>query len=194
MRRDQILDAVVATILARGVDGTTVSEVADRLGMRPSHIRHYLGSRDEMLRAAVERAVEAVERAVEEHAADVPPERRPAVQLDAVFGRAIDRPEVNQLVDELIAASYRDEHLRSLVAGMYTRFGAAMRASIAAAYPEAPAALRRRVAHGLLALAHARATFQVLGFERANAAHLRSAADALLAQLTGGPGPAGVRA
>jgi hypothetical protein len=67
---------------------------------------------------------------------------------------------------------------------MYQRFGEVVRDAIAAAHPQVPAALRRRVAHGLLALAHARPTFSTLGFERSNDTYLRSAADALIAQLS----------
>jgi AcrR family transcriptional regulator len=180
VRREQILDAVVATILDCGVDGTTVTEVARRLDMRPSHVRHYLGTHADMMRAAVERALWNVEQAVVE---SLPVRQRLSSQLDLIFGGGVDRAEINQLVDELIAASYRDEHLRPLVAAMYRRFAQTLRDSLADAYPGAQASQRRRVAHGLLALAHAQATFHALGFERSNSAHLRSAADVLIAQL-----------
>jgi AcrR family transcriptional regulator len=180
IRRHQILDAVVATILDRGVDGTTVTEVARRLDMRPSHIRHYLGTHADMMRAAVERALENVEHAVVD---SLPSDHRLEAQLDIIFGGGVDRPDINQLVDELVAASYRDDELRPLLAGLYRRFAQTLRDSLADAYPTAPATQRRRVAHGLLALAHASATFHALGFERRNAAHLRAAADALIAQL-----------
>jgi TetR/AcrR family transcriptional regulator, transcriptional repressor of bet genes len=180
VRREQILDAVVETILERGVDGTTVSAVAQRLGMQPSHVRHYLGTHADMMRAAVERALANVELVVVH---SLPTKGRLHAQLDVIFGGGVDRADINQLVDELIAASYRDDELRPLVAAMYRRFATTLRDTLKTSHPTASAAQRRRVAHGILALAHAQATFHALGFDRSNSTHLRAAADVLVAQL-----------
>jgi AcrR family transcriptional regulator len=165
VRRAELLDAVEACITARGVTGTTVAAVAELAGTQPSKVHHYLGSRNEMLAAAVERAIHRVETLVVDAMTSTPPDQRLAAQLEVLFGPSLTAPQVNQLVDHLVAASYLDDDIHQAVRSMYQRFLAILTESIEATYPMADPEHRRRTALAILALAHATPTIASLGID-----------------------------
>lgn len=183
VRRAELLDAVEACITAHGVTGTTVAAVAELAGTQPSKVHHYLGSRSEMLSAAVERAVRRVEALVVDAMTSTPPDQRLAAQLDVLFGTDLTTPEVNQLIDHLVAASYLDEAIHRAVKTMYKSFLDILVDSIDAAYPTADASRRRSTAVAILALAHASPTIASLGIDPDTMQHNHEAARALLRQL-----------
>jgi AcrR family transcriptional regulator len=183
LRRAELLDAVEACITAHGVAATTVAAVAELAGTQPSKVHHYLGSRNEMLAAAVERALHRVEALVVVEMTSTPPNQRLAAQLDVLFGPSLTAPEVNQLIDHLVVASYIDEDVHDAVRSMYQRFLAILIESIEATYPAADAGQRRRTALAILALAHASPTIASLGIDPDTMQHNHDAAKALLQQL-----------
>jgi AcrR family transcriptional regulator len=183
VRRAELLDAVEECITARGVAGTTVAAVAELAGTQPSKVHHYLGSRSEMITAAVERALHRVEALVVDAMVNTPIHQRLEAQLDVLFSAALTAPEVNQLIDHLIAASYLDETIHDAVRAMYERFLAILVDSIDASYPQAAASLRRSTAMAILALAHASPTIDYLGVGTDTMRHSHEAARALLGRL-----------
>lgn len=185
LRRAELLDAVEVCITAHGVAGTTVARIAELAGTQPSKVHHYLGSRDEMLAAAVERALANVEALVVEALRSTPPTDRLAAQLEVLFSPSLAAPEVNQLIDHLVAASYLDPSIRAAVQAMYQRFTEILLESITDAYPHADPAQRRRTAHNILTLAHATPTLEWLAVDPDNMQHNHAAALALLRLLAG---------
>jgi len=189
-RCGELLDAVQTCLVKYGLAGTTLPRIAEEAGMATSIIRHYLGDKDAVIRAAVERSLHNVRTALTEATAGAPPEQRLAIELDVMFDRRLAVPEINQIIDELIAASYFDEFTLDQLRDLYRRLQRGLRVSVVAAYPGAAAQEIDVVVHGLLALGHAGATFGWLGFDRAHYRKLRAAADALVATLE--PTPAAV--
>jgi AcrR family transcriptional regulator len=183
VRRAELLDAVEACITERGVNGTTVAAVAALAGTQPSKVHHYLGSRREMLSAAVTRTLDRVEALVVEAVTDMPPDQRLESQLDVLFGADMTAPEVYQVIDHLVAASYLDETIHRAVSAMYERFLAILVDSIDATYPTADASRRRTTAVAILALAHASPTIESLGIGPDTAQRNHEAARVLLRQL-----------
>jgi AcrR family transcriptional regulator len=179
-RREQLLDAVQACILHHGLAGTTLARIAAEAGMAPSIIRHYLGNKDAVIAAAVERALRNVRAVVVDAVAELPPRDRLAAQLDVLFDPALAVPEINQLIDELVAASYVDPTTHARMRELYEQFTGLMEEGVDGAYPFAPPQARATVAHGVLALAHAAATFHWLDFAPANYARARAAAQTLV--------------
>ena len=76
---EQLLDAAVAVFNERGYDATSMEELAARLGVTKSAIYHHVPSKVELLRLALDRALDALFAVTEEP--------------QAVCGRAIDRLE-----------------------------------------------------------------------------------------------------
>jgi AcrR family transcriptional regulator len=90
---ETLLDVAVAVFNERGYDATSMDELAGRLGVTKSAIYHHVPSKVELLRLALDRALDGLFAVTEEPA--------------ATTGRAIDRLEhvvrgsVRVLVDEL---------------------------------------------------------------------------------------------
>jgi AcrR family transcriptional regulator len=92
-----LLDVAVRVFTERGYDGTSMGDLAQASGLSKSSLYHHFASREELLRAALDRAVEPLFAVVEEPGARA--------------GRAIERleyvvrREVEVLVDQLPAVT-----------------------------------------------------------------------------------------
>jgi AcrR family transcriptional regulator len=90
---DRLLLVAATTFTERGYDGTSMEDLARKLGITKSAIYHHVSGKDELLRLATNRALDGLTAVIEEAA--------------ALEGRAIDRLErvvrrsVEVLVDEL---------------------------------------------------------------------------------------------
>ncbi len=145
-------------MLRVGVANTTLARIAEVAEVQPSIIRHYLGNKSEVMRAAVERALE--------NALDVvgTEDRRAADAdelLDRLFDGRLSVPEINQLVDQLIGESYHDDELRGDLGAIYLRFQQSLSAQLPVSVPVDQ---REVTAFSLLCIAHAAQTFEHLGF------------------------------
>jgi len=76
---DTLLDVAVAVFIERGFEATSMDELAARLGVTKSAIYHHVPSKVELLRLALDRALDALFAVTEEP--------------QATTGRAIDRLE-----------------------------------------------------------------------------------------------------
>jgi AcrR family transcriptional regulator len=85
--RDALMDAAIELLEARGVlAGLNLREVADRVGVTPANIYHLFGSRQGLLRAALQRETDLLALAVAE-AADLPYVERRLRMFDVVSSR-----------------------------------------------------------------------------------------------------------
>jgi AcrR family transcriptional regulator len=153
--------------------------------VQPSVIRHYVGNRDDVIAAAVDRALANVQDAVNGPVEGLSPRERLEVQLGLLFGGPLDAPAINHLVDQLVAHSYLDPPTRTALRDLYRRFQQLLLDALDGVFPEAPAEARRQTATGLLALAHAGATFAWLDVDEHSAEDGRVAAWALIERLLG---------
>lgn len=106
--RRRVVDATVDALLAVGVEGATVEEIAARSGVAKSTIYRHFGSRAALM-------TDAVRSRVVEY--PVPDTGSLDSDLEEVFGR-YDRPEnraVNELFPLLIDAARRDPEMRSVM-------------------------------------------------------------------------------
>jgi AcrR family transcriptional regulator len=62
--RQQIMDAAVDLFASQGYAATPVREIADRVGVNPAMIHYYFGSKEALLHAALEQALEPMAEAV----------------------------------------------------------------------------------------------------------------------------------
>lgn len=185
-RSAEILDAVQTCLVKYGLERTTLERIAGEAGLATSIIRHYLGDKKAVIQAAVDRSLANVAATFDDAMDAAPPEMKLSVALDAAFDPRMAVPEINQLVDQLIAYSYFDEFTRGRLAEFYRELQTRIREGLMAAYPRAASRQVDVVVHSLLALGHAGATFAALGFDRANYRKLRASADVLIATLDEG--------
>ena len=90
---DSLLDVAVAAFNERGYDATSMDELATRLGVTKSAIYHHVPSKVELLRLALDRALDALFAVTEE----------PGATSGPAIGRLehVVRGSVRVLVDEL---------------------------------------------------------------------------------------------
>lgn len=70
---DQLLDVVVAEFNARGYDATTMEDLARATGLTKSAVYHHVAGKEELLRLAVARAVDALFAVLDEPASTTGP-------------------------------------------------------------------------------------------------------------------------
>ncbi len=186
-RREQILAAVERCIVEYGVAETTLAQVADDAGVPRSLIHHYLGTREEMLRAAASRTITNVVRTVSQGMEESDGDARSDLErcFDVMFGPRLQDRSIAVVIDELNGAAIRDEYVRGLVAGMYSTFVAEFERALCDAFPDAPVDRCRTVAHAIVALADATGRFDNYAFDPENFRRAREAAVRLAAGLGG---------
>jgi AcrR family transcriptional regulator len=183
IRRAEIVDAVQRCVVRKGLAAATMADVAREAGMQRSAISHFLGNREDVVSAAIERScdyyIELIEAIVAEH----PPERRVHALVDDLIGGKRANPDAMVLFDEIVAIAHHDEHARSEVERAYGVLDRELKAALRARYPDAPSRDRTAVAHALVLVIDNEERFRVLGLSNGRAA--RAAAGMLLDSLGG---------
>jgi len=85
-RLDQLLEVVVAEFIARGYDATSMEDLARATGLTKSSIYHHVAGKEELLRLAVARAVDALFAVLDEPAGTTGPA---VVRLEHVVRRSV---------------------------------------------------------------------------------------------------------
>lgn len=185
-RREQILAAVERCIVEHGLERTTLARVADEAAVPRSLIHHYLGNREALLRATASRATTNVERALREALTNE--DLGSGVgdidhALDVMFGPRSQDPAITHLIDELGVAALRNDVVRALMAEMYNSFVTSLEGELRRAFPHAPLAKQRTVAHAIVGLVDAASRFADYGFDAENFPRMRTVASQLIDSL-----------
>ncbi|MBK0420404.1 TetR family transcriptional regulator [Leucobacter sp. CSA1] len=186
VRRKQILDGATRCVALHGVEALTLASVADEVGMSRSHIRHYMGNRDELLQALVKhlgsRYSEQLSMAVE--AAD--PSRRVEAALDHLFGDYWDEdlPEDSAAIDALIAFSANSPERGLTLLPYYLGIESLLTKILGAGQVEIDPRTGD-VAYSILCLAYGSSSMRTMGFPRDRRDAARAVADAITGELLG---------
>jgi len=182
VRRPQILQAYQTCLVRFGIEGATLDRVAEEAGVTRGLVRHYLGNRDDVLRALGEHVRDRYSAWLQDLvAAHASPERLDAL-LDALITDEMP-PDLYQVVSELFWVATRDAEIAAMLHDVYTEFERTLDAELAAALPEADIRARRQVAFAILCLAFSAPDFQTMGFPRDRRRAARDAASRLVDSL-----------
>ena len=183
-RTEQIMQATGRCLRNYGLAGTTLERVAEESGLSRSHVRHYVGNRDDLLRGFASWLYTGYESEFTGAVQTADPPAKLPIVLDYLFGSGfLPISDDDTVIRELITAGITDERIRSIMLTQYLRAVEAIEEALAAEYPEAPAAERRSAAYGLWCLALGNSTMAELHLPVANGGLVRSAAATILAQL-----------
>ena len=185
LRREQILVAFEACVIRSGLAQTTLADVAAEAGQPRSLVRHFIGNREDMVGALVDRLLERGRSELE-----VMHEIRTDDAVEDTLGHLLDRlfadATTNAVIMELWYLSLRDAGLRRQLAAMYEtvvfEVAEALPASVIQEH-------RRDRAFATVALAFGAAFFRHLGLQPVAQARLAAASRALLAADRPGPKP-----
>ncbi|MCE2521124.1 MAG: TetR/AcrR family transcriptional regulator [Alphaproteobacteria bacterium] len=181
-RSEQILDAFSRCVARSGLDAASLEEVAGEAGVRRSIIRHYIGNRDDLVAAFLDRL-----------------EARLQLQNDEMRAWFIANPGVGSLPDYLFPEAPDDElpvlesvysaarrnpdiaaRLENWLQGFVNALGDVLRAS----FPDADPDDVTTVAHGLAAIYNDHQSMLTLRGPPRYRAMALAAAQKLIASLT----------
>ena len=151
--------------------------------MQPSAINHFVGTRDEVVEAALERSTQYCEHLIDSF------ETQPVADiLDLLVGHGsgqrLVRAEAIVLFDEMLTLAPHDERVRDRARHVVTRLTAVLDHQLALDHPGAAAADRRAVATSIMLLIDNLERQVVIGVLPATSrAVVRQAIDALIATL-----------
>ena len=125
------MDAYAACLVRYGVAGTTLDRVAEEAGVTRGLVRHYLGNREEVLRALGEHVREGYAAWLEE----LVEASQSGERLDAVIeGILSEQPrELYAVIDALFDEAPRDPRIAAVLREIYTGFEHAMEVELAVA-------------------------------------------------------------
>ena len=161
-RTNQILDAFEVCITQYGLEGATLQRVAKQGDINIGMIHHYIGNRDDLLRAMVGRFIEGYRAEFVDFVANVPAFSRIPHLLDDLFNTPTDATDI--ILGELITISSRDEFVRGLLHDVYEFLVGEIAGILHHAHPNTQIEKCRQVAFNLLALAFGGGAFLDVGF------------------------------
>ncbi|MFI8890466.1 TetR/AcrR family transcriptional regulator [Streptomyces paradoxus] len=183
-RRQQVMEAASRCLARYGLAGTTLEKIAEESGLSRSHVRHYVGNRDDLLLALVDWVQERDDRAFATAVEAAPPGQRLAVAMDHLFGPwFLGAGDEGEVILELVKAGRSDEALREAMMSGYRLMLGAIDSGLAAQFPDSAPAVRRSTAYGLLCLALGNALISDLDRPLGSGGLIRVAGEALVAQL-----------
>ncbi len=167
-----------------GFQGTTLQQIADEAGVKRTILRHFIGNRDEIVSALIDRLDEKYDQKrfafLKEQDAINLAEALVEYFIDVwfEFGRDDDT-----LFQELITASERDENLRAKLFASYQSLETSISVELVRSYPHVRVEKCRTIAHSIMSLAFGHTTMAWLGFNRARYPDLRNVLASLLTIL-----------
>ena len=184
-RRLQILEAFERCLARKGLEATTLDDVAREAGLQRAMIRHYVGNRGTLVREATEhlaaqyrsRAARALD--VEGDALDVDALLDFFFLGDFVFGM----PEQDRVVDSLLAAAASDPEACASLRAMYESFDELVRKHLTRCVPGAEPDRLAAVSWAIVCLAEQNTIMLGLGVPSRRSQELRQVGRALVDSL-----------
>ncbi len=140
--------------------------------MQPSAIHHFVGTQDDVLRAAIDDIAVRLRSGLDDGEMPGAADDALLFRIDLLFGHAVDTPQVNQLIDELVAHSYRDRPTRDALATFYRDATTELGNEFTRRSGDTDPAPGAAAAAAVIGLVHAAGTFRHLGLDDlAAAAH-----------------------
>lgn len=183
-RREQLLDAFERCIVKFGLEGTSLEQVAEEAGMKRSIIRHYIGNRDDLVNALIERIILQYTEQLAAGYADLSPQESISTSIDVMFAQKAaisNRDKI--IIDVLMSAKERYPNAKSMLTRMYEAIIDSFADDLQKAYPKASRTKCRGVAYSLICLSEMNETFMWLGLNAQYSADARAVAEDLLSLL-----------
>ncbi|MER5185782.1 TetR family transcriptional regulator, partial [Streptomyces sp. NPDC002896] len=103
-RRQQIIEATTRCLRRHGLAGATLERIAEESGMSRSHIRHYVGNREDLLLAVVRHLHERYDQAFAASVAEAAVDAKLAAVMDYLYGPEFTAPgDDNAVIRELLS-------------------------------------------------------------------------------------------
>jgi AcrR family transcriptional regulator len=117
-RRAEILAAFESCVVAKGFELTTLADVGAAAGQPRSLVRHFIGNRDQMVVALIDRLLERAMKQIE----TLPKHGSIDQAMTLLMERVFDDPTTNIVIMELWHVALRDGSVRKRLADVYGGF------------------------------------------------------------------------
>lgn len=177
-RRAQIVNAFIGLIADKGLEHTSLGDVAEASGLHRSALRHFVGNREDLIHAAIEEVTRVA-------LADMQVELSLNDVIAMVFdpARMASLGEVDRAWYPLLSEALRSNEGRAVLKACYDQLMTVIGNALRDQYPNAKRAKVADTAYAIACLAEYNYVFQRLGYPRARIRGLRDVALALAAQL-----------
>lgn len=181
-RRRQILGAFIVLVGERGLEHVSMDDVAAAAGVRRAALHHFVGSRDDLIAAAVEELCIRYTLLVRTAVGQVP---TATGLVNMLFSHEWTRDQNAEDVafDLLLGEAIRNPRTREMIKGAYDLMLGEIALALRRQYPTATEARLRDAAYVIACLVEQNISFQQLGFPRARHDAARAAALNTLAGL-----------
>lgn len=182
-RRRQIVSAFIELVAEWGLERVTLDDVANASGVQRAALHHFVGSREELIIAAVDELVRRYETSAAELGVGAAPTVDQLITL--LFSDEItrDRPMDSAAFGALLAEAVRRPAARAAVIKGYDTVLGQVASALRREYPRAPIARIRDTAYLVMCLVEKNTALQQLGYPRARQLAARSAARWLVGDL-----------
>jgi len=126
VRKPEILEHVYAVIKEEGLQGTTLSKIAEHMGVNSSLLIHYFKTKDDIMLALTEAIIERYLSYFDKHLKRIDKIKNPARRLDAILDAMFD-PRWDRVVDvEVFYAcfymGFQNRQVNKRIAEVYFNF------------------------------------------------------------------------
>ncbi len=182
-RTAEILDAFARCMVKYGLD-TSLDQVAEEAGMTRSIIRHYIGNREEVVNALIERITGDYLAELRADAEQIPQGQMIVATLDYLFDDDAGYDDTDKLIfDVMMTAKDRYLGAKQTLIVMFEELISMFTDDLTYAYPQADEARCRDVAYSVLALAMSNESLMGVGMDKRYRAAARASAEALIRTL-----------
>ncbi|MFT7186710.1 MAG: AcrR family transcriptional regulator [Pseudohongiellaceae bacterium] len=183
IRVNEILDAFERCLTKKGLQGTTLDNIAEEAGLARRMIRHYIGNRTDLIDAAVERIIEKFTLSVFNALDQFERTERFNGALDYLFSEAFNELPATKLVAALLAVSLYDEQVCRAVKTLYDSFHLGLDHELKTQTPDAPDRQRLQTAYSIMCLSFGGGWMRNIGFDPSLNAQNKIIAQSLIDQL-----------
>ncbi|MDO7837379.1 helix-turn-helix domain-containing protein [Sphingobium sp. HBC34] len=182
-KRREIISAFIDSLIDRGLDQSTMGEVAARVGLDRSTLHYYFRTRDELVLEAADEISLRYLKQFKANMALAGRDDRAEKLIDLLFNGTFHQPDLSIALEELGVLANRNPAVDRRVSGIYRAIEHAIIEEIEAIFPDAPKRARRDIALAISQLSEGCTVFVSMNFgaDRSRAAH--RAAKLLVASL-----------
>ncbi|MEM7135795.1 MAG: TetR/AcrR family transcriptional regulator [Myxococcota bacterium] len=182
-RTEQILDAFERCLPRFGLEGSSLERVAEEAGVKRTIIRHYVGNRDQLLSALLDRYLAQSQQSLDAFIAALPTKHRARTAVEWLFDPDYSDARMVQVANALFAAAADDDVLATEMRAWLADFVTRLEQVFTDDFPDADAASVAAVAAGVTGIYFNIEALYPLGNVGALAAASKSAALLLIETL-----------
>ncbi len=189
-RQMDILDSFERCLLQYGLEECTLERVAQEAGKSRNIIRHYIGNRDDLIAAFVERILLRIKQVAADILADTPRQELVPNVLSFLFQEryANDPPDLGE---RMLGGMWRIREQSPLtqqaLLNFYKEFEKILTDGLSRLYPKVSIGKCQEVAYSIICLAETNWVLGSVGVDNSHTHMVRRSAEYLLQSLENGP-------